>query len=163
MTFILAAASFKLGFHSIVGAFIGRLLVSEILPRATLQEEKLQSFGYSFFIPMFFIFIGSRVNLIPVFSNLNDVIVLLSLIALGIISKIIGVAFTARFSGLKLRQSLAFGLFHTARLSLVLAAIDIPLKIQLINESLFATFVLLAIVSAILAPSIGKNILVKKR
>ena len=163
LIFLLAAASFKLGFHSIIGAFIGGLLVSEILPRVTLQEEKLQSFGYSFFITMFFIFIGSRVNIVPVFSNLDNVIVFLVLIAVGIISKIAGVAFASRLSGLKLRESLAIGLFHRARLSLVLAAVDISLKISLINEALFAMFVLRAIVSAILAPSIGRNILVKNK
>jgi CPA2 family monovalent cation:H+ antiporter-2 len=70
IVFLLAAASFELGFHAIIGAFIAGALISEILPRATLQEEKLQSFGYSFFIPMFFIFIGSRVNLVPLFANL---------------------------------------------------------------------------------------------
>ena len=65
--FLLAATSVELGFHAIIGAFIGGLLASEILPRATLQEERLQSFGYSFFVPLFFIFVGAKVNLIPVF------------------------------------------------------------------------------------------------
>jgi CPA2 family monovalent cation:H+ antiporter-2 len=151
--FLLAAASFKLGFHSIVGAFIGGLLVSEILPRATLQEEKLQSFGYSFFIPMFFIFVGSQVNLKPVFFSLDNIVILAAIIAVGIASKVIGVTVTSRLSGLKMRQSLAFGLFHTARLSLIIAAV---------NDSLFAIIILLAILSAILAPSLGKGLLVVK-
>lgn len=157
--FLLAAASFQLGFHSIIGAFIAGLLVSEILPKATLQEERLQSFGYSFFIPLFFIFIGSKVNLIPVFSSLNNLAILLAIVLVGVLSKVIPVTVASRLIGLKIRHSLSFGLFHTARLSLIIAAVDISLKLELINDNLFAIFIILAIVSAVLAPSLGKYVL----
>jgi len=53
LIFLLGAVSLQLGFHSIIGAFIAGLLISEILPRATLESEKLQSFGYSFSFPCF--------------------------------------------------------------------------------------------------------------
>jgi len=157
--FLLAAASYELGFHSIIGAFIAGLLVSEILPKATLQEERLQSFGYSFFIPLFFIFIGAKVNLVPVFSNLNNLVILLSIVAVGILSKVIPVAVAGRLIGLKMRLSLAFGFFHTARLSLIIAAVGIALKLELIDDNLFAIFIILAIVSAVFAPSLGKFVL----
>lgn len=54
---ILAAVSEELGFHSIIGAFIAGLIISEITPRACQLEEKLESFGYGFFIPFFFLLI----------------------------------------------------------------------------------------------------------
>ena len=161
IVFLLAAVSFELGFHAIIGAFIAGVLVSEILPRATIQEERLQSFGYSFFIPMFFIFTGAKVNLIPVFSSLNNLAILLSIVAIGILAKVISVAIASRLSGFKMRQSLAFGFFHAAQLSLIIAAVDISLKLELIDGNLFAIFIILAIVSAILAPSLGKYVLAK--
>ncbi len=163
LIFLLAATSFELGFHSIIGAFIAGVLVSEIFPRATLQEERLQSFGYSFFIPMFFIFIGAKVNLIPVFSNLNNLVILVSILTIGIFAKVISVTVAGKLIGLKNRESLAFGFFHTARLSLIIAAADISLKLELINDSLFASLIVLAVISAILAPSIGKYILSSSR
>jgi CPA2 family monovalent cation:H+ antiporter-2 len=159
--FLLAAISFTLGFHSIIGAFIAGLLVSEILPKAVLQEEKLQSFGYSFFIPLFFIFIGAKVDLGPVFSSLNNLVILFAIIAVGILAKTLSVTIACRLSGFKMKQSLAFGLFHTARLSLIIAAIDISLELELIDDNLFATFIILAVVSAILAPSLGKYVLAR--
>jgi CPA2 family monovalent cation:H+ antiporter-2 len=161
LIFLLAAASFSLGFHAIVGAFIAGVLVSEILPRATLQEERLQSFGYSFFIPMFFIFVGAKVNLIPVLSNLNNLAILLSVVATGILAKVVSVSLASRLVGFKIRESLAFGFFHTARLSLIIAAADIFLKLGLIDDSLFAILIVLAVVSAVSAPSVGKHILAK--
>lgn len=159
--FILGAISMQLGFHSIIGAFIAGLIISEILPKAFLQEEKLESFGYSFFIPLFFIFIGSKVNLVPIFTEPNNLVMLFGIVAIGILSKVASVTVASRLSGFKMNQSLAFGLFHTARLSLIIAAVDLSLSLGLIDNKLFAIFIVLAVISAIMAPSLGRHILLK--
>jgi CPA2 family monovalent cation:H+ antiporter-2 len=163
LIFILGAVSFQLGFNSIIGAFIAGLLISEILPRKTLESEKLQSFGYSFFVPLFFIFTGAKVNLLAVFTNLTNVTVLLVIIAMGMLAKVVSVAVATRLSGVKsTRRSLAFGLFHTARLSLILAAADISIRLGLIDERLFSIFVILAVVTSTVAPALGKYVLRKE-
>ena len=87
----------------------------------------------------------------------------MSIIAIGILSKVISVTIASRISGLKIIHGLAFGFFHTARLSLILAAADISLKLQLIDDNIFAILIILAIVSAVLAPSLGKYILTKEK
>jgi CPA2 family monovalent cation:H+ antiporter-2 len=159
LIFLLGAVSLQLGFHSIIGAFIAGLLISEILPRRTLESEKLQSFGYSFFVPLFFIFTGAKVNLVAVFANMDNVIVLLVIIAVGMLAKVVSVAVATRLSGVKsMRRSLAFGLFHTARLSLILAAADISIRLGLIGERLFSIFVILAVVTSTVAPALGKYV-----
>jgi len=163
LIFLLGAVSLQLGFHSIIGAFIAGLLISEILPRATLESEKLQSFGYSFFVPLFFIFTGAKVNLVAVFTNMSNITVLLVIIAVGMLAKVVSVAVATRLSGVKsTRRSIAFGLFHTARLSLILAAADISIRLGLIGERLFSIFVILAVVTSTVAPALGKFILGKK-
>ena len=163
LIFLLGAVSLQLGFHSIIGAFIAGLLISEILPRATLESEKLQSFGYSFFIPLFFILTGAKVNLAAVFANMDNVIVLLVIIAVGVLAKVVSVAITTRLSGVKsTRRNLAFGLFHTARLSLILAAADISIRLGLIGERLFGIFIILAVITSTVAPALGKYILRKE-
>jgi CPA2 family monovalent cation:H+ antiporter-2 len=160
LIFLLGAVSLQLGFHSIIGAFIAGLLISEILPRRTLESERLQSFGYSFFIPLFFIFTGAKVNLLTVFTNLSNVTVLLVIIAVGMLAKALSVTVATRLSGVKsMRRSIAFGLFHTARLSLILAAVDISIRLGLIDERLFSIFVILAVVTSTLAPALGKYVL----
>jgi len=138
-------------------------LISEILPRRTLESEKLQSFGYSFFVPLFFIFTGAKVNLVAVFTNMSSVTVLLVIIAVGMLAKVVSVAVATRLSGVKsIRRSLAFGLFHTARLSLILAAADIAIRLDLIGERLFSIFVILAVITSTVAPALGKYALGKK-
>jgi CPA2 family monovalent cation:H+ antiporter-2 len=160
LIFLLGAVSLQLGFHSIIGAFIAGLLISEILPRRTLESERLQSFGYSFFIPLFFIFTGAKVNLLTVFTNLSNVTVLLVIIAVGMLAKALSVTVATRLSGVKsMRRSIAFGLFHTARLSLILAAADISIRLGLIDERLFSIFVILAVVTSTVAPALGKYVL----
>jgi Kef-type K+ transport system membrane component KefB len=162
LIFLLGAVSLQLGFHSIVGAFIAGLLISEILPKRTLESEKLQSFGYSFFVPLFFIFTGAKVNLLTVFTNLDNITVLLVIIAVGVLAKVVSVAIAGRLSGVNMKRSIAFGLFHTARLSLILAAADISIRLGLIGERLFSVFVILAVVTSTAAPALGKFILGKK-
>jgi len=162
LIFLLGAVSTQLGFHSIIGAFIAGLLISEILPRRTLESERLQSFGYSFFIPLFFIFTGAKVNLLTVFTNLSNVTVLLVIIAVGMLAKVVSVTVASKLSGINMRRSIAFGLFHTAMLSLILAVADIAIRLGLIGERLFSIFVILALVTSTAAPALGKYILGKK-
>jgi len=161
LIFLLAIISNQLGFHSIIGAFIAGLIISAVLPGATPTEDNLQSFGYGFFIPLFFIFTGAKVNLPALFSDVHNLTVLLVIVAVGILSKLIGVAFVTKLCGLDVRESVAFGLFHTARLSLIVAAADISIELGVIDENLFAMFIILAIVSAMGAPVLGKYVLRK--
>ena len=161
LIFLLAVISNQLGFHSIIGAFIAGLIISEIIPEAALGKENLQSFGYGFFIPLFFIFTGAKVNLPALFSNVHNLIILLVIVTAGILSKVISVAAVTKLGGLGLKESTAFGLFHAARLSLIVAAADISTELGVIDENMFAMFIILAIVSATVAPILGKYILAK--
>ncbi len=161
LIFLLAAISNQLGFHSVIGAFVAGLLISEILPKTTLEEEKLQSFGYGFFIPLFFILTGARVNLPAIFSSVDQILVLLVIVVVGIISKAASVFIATKLSGLNTRNSAAFGLFHSARLSLIIAAADISIRLGIISQNIFAMFIILAIISATVSPALGKYILSK--
>ncbi len=161
MIFLLAAACNFLGFHAIVGAFIAGLVVSEVIPKHAQVEEKLQSFGYGFFIPLFFILVGARVDLPELFSSARDVGILLLIVAAALLSKGIGAGVAARLTGFKSRDSLALGAFHGARLSLIIAAAEVSRELGLIGDSLFASLVLLAVISATVSPAAGKRILSK--
>jgi Kef-type K+ transport system membrane component KefB len=82
------------------------------------------------------------------------------IIAVGMLAKALSVTVATRLSGVKsMRRSIAFGLFHTARLSLILAAADISIRLGLIDERLFSIFVILAVVTSTVAPALGKYVL----
>jgi len=159
LIFLLAVTSSLLGFHAIIGAFIAGLIVSEIIPKHAQVEQKLQSFGYGFFIPLFFILVGAKVNLPALFSTASDIGILALIIVAALLSKAGGVAAATRLIGFKRRESLAFGIFHGARLSLIIAAAEVSSELGLIGDKIFASLIILAIVSATVAPTIGKRIL----
>jgi len=82
-------------------------------------------------------------------------------IGAAILSKVLGVTFALLANSFNFRESLAMGFFHSARLSLIIAAVNILHVEGFISLNLFSMFVFLAIVSAILGPSLGKFILKK--
>ena len=164
LIFILAAISGYLGFHSIIGAFIAGLIISELqstsrvafFKKKLVLEKKFESFGYGFFIPLFFVLMGGKVDLPVLFSNLMNIQLLVIIVVAAILSKVIGVGFITKVNGFSLRESIAFGSFHAARLSLIIAAAEIASRLGLIDNNLFSIFVILAIISSIVGPSAGK-------
>jgi Kef-type K+ transport system membrane component KefB len=159
LIFVFGAVAEELEFHSIIGAFIAGLIISECTQTAPMLRSKLEGFGYGFFIPLLFIIIGAKVDLPSLFANLTNILVLVIIIGLAIGAKAAGVSAASLLCGFRARESLAMGLFHSARLSLIIAAVEIARKMELMDESLFSTFVILAVVSAIFGPSVGKGIL----
>jgi len=159
---ILAAISEELGFHSIVGAFIAGLIISEITPKACQLEAKLESFGYGFFIPFFFILVGSKIDIPILFSSLANIRVLLIILTIALLSKFISVTLVTRVLQFNWKESLSMGFLHTARLSLIIAVAEIGRELNLVDENLFSSFMIVAMVSAIVGPVAGKYLLKEK-
>ena len=156
---MLAAVSEELGFHSIVGAFIAGLIISEITPEACQLEEKLESFGYGFFIPFFFILVGSRIDIPSLFTNLANIRMLFIILGIALLSKFISVTLASKAVSFNWKESISMGFFHTARLSLIIAVAEIGRELGLVDNDLFSSFMIMAIISAIVGPVIGKYIL----
>lgn len=161
LIFLLGTATEFFGFHGIVGSFIAGLVIAEVTPESSQLEDKLKSFGYGFFIPLFFILVGSRVDLIGIFSNLQTLEILVAVIITAVGSKVIGVALTARARGFSWRESFAMGSFHSARLSLIIAASEIARKAGYIDNNMFSILVILAVITATFAPAIANALLQK--
>ncbi len=157
--FILAAVTGELGFHSVIGAFIAGMVIAELTPKASLLDKKLESFGYGFFIPLFFVYTGAQVNMPALFSNLSNIKLLVMIIALAIAAKMAAVYFTAKLKKMPMKESLSLSCFHATKLSLAVAASQIAHQLGLIDANLFATIVLLAISSAVIMPAIGQRLL----
>lgn len=155
----LAAVSEAFGFHSIIGAFIAGLIISEVTPDESHLEERLESFGYGFFIPLFFIIMGVNVDLPALFSDVAVLELLGVIVIVGILTKVLGAGLAAKLMGLTWQDSTAFGFFHAARLSLIIAAAEIARQQGLIDGTLFSMLVLLAVATSLLAPLLGKQFL----
>jgi len=156
---VMAALTELLEFHSIMGAFIAGLIISELDAETSDLNRRLESFGYGFFIPLFFLLMGARMDLPLLFSDMSNVWLLILLIVVGISSKAVGVFFASRIAGFKNREAWANGLIHSARLSLIIAAVKIGLELGLVDETNFSLFMILAIASAIIGPIAARALL----
>lgn len=159
LIFLLGALASQLGYHTILGSFVAGLAIREITPRTSKLPDRLESFGYGFFLPLFFIFVGAKVDVPGLLSNLSAVALLSAVLLLAVGAKVVSVTAAARLRGLASRESLAFGFVHSARVSLILAAADVARTLGLVSETLFSTFILLAVVSALVGPSVGRFLL----
>lgn len=159
---IFAVLAELVGVHAILGAFLAGLITSELTDRGSDLEEKLLGIGYGFFVPFFFILVGINTDIPQIFGSISGLYILVLIIFAGILSKVIGVGIVSKILGFSSRESLALGFIQSARLSLVLAGIEIGRSIGLIDMAMYSIFVIFAIVSVLIAPSIGVSLLRKR-
>ncbi|RLG92535.1 MAG: hypothetical protein DRO36_01125 [Candidatus Hecatellales archaeon] len=159
---ILALLAEIIGFHAIIGAFVAGLIVSVITWRGSLLERNLTSFGYGFFIPFFFIMVGVNTNLVALVKNIENILIFLLVLLVGIFGKVFGVGLVSRIFNLTFKESFSLGFIKTARLSLILAGVEIGRNIGILNETFYSIFVLFSLFSVLIGPSIGKILLKKE-
>ncbi|RLE94478.1 MAG: hypothetical protein DRN04_03560 [Thermoprotei archaeon] len=162
LIFGFAALAEFTGVHAIIGAFAAGLVVSEIGEKVEGLIEKLLSFGYGFFIPIFFITVGIKTDLRLVFGNIRGIEILLALIAAGFLGKILGTYTISRATGFTKYESLSMSFAMSARLSLIIAAAELGLASGIISSEIYSILVLLAIISVLLSPTLSKIIIGKE-
>jgi Kef-type K+ transport system membrane component KefB/Trk K+ transport system NAD-binding subunit len=148
---IFVVLSETLGTEVILGAFLaGAVMALLRTPDDADLAHKLEAIGFGFFIPIFFIMVGVDFNLASL-SESPDALLLVPLLMLGaVITKFIPVLiFHLSFSW---RETLAAATLLSARLSLIIAASAVGLRIGAISESVNAAIVLVAILAVTLAP-----------
>jgi Kef-type K+ transport system membrane component KefB/Trk K+ transport system NAD-binding subunit len=148
---IFVALSEALGTELILGAFLAGAVVSLLrIPSDAALSQKLEGIGFGFFIPIFFIMVGVNFSLAALFESPQAILLVPLLLAAAIIVKFIpALVFRLRFSW---RESLAAGSLLSARLSLIIAASAIGVRLGVISQSVNAAIILVAIVTVTLAP-----------
>ena len=148
-----------IGVHAIVGSFLVGLVIAELRGRAGLLLDKLLSFGYGFFIPVFFIAVGVKTDIWLVIGSVEGLEIMLSLLLAGFAGKLLGTYYTSRLLGFSRHESLSMGFAMSARLSLIIAAAEIGLTIGVIEAEIYSTLILLAIISVVLSPTLAKALI----
>ncbi len=149
-----------LNIEMILGAFLGGMIISLLSEHGSMLRTKLEAFGYSFFVPIFFIMVGVRFELGAIFSSRVALILLPLLLVIVYIVKIIpALAYPRECS---LRESLATGVLLSSRLSLIIAAAEIGRAMNIINTAIYTDIILIAILTCTISP-IAFNRLMPKR
>ena len=109
---LLVALAEGVGAEYILGAFLAGVVVSLLNPDEEMVE-KLDSFGYGFFIPIFFIMVGVDLNIPSLIKEPSILLIIPVLILAFIVSKLIPVFFIKRWFDTKRRLLRHFINFYT--------------------------------------------------
>jgi Kef-type K+ transport system membrane component KefB len=132
----------------IVGAFIAGLIMN-----TTIQSKRVisdvKTIGYAFFIPLFFIWVGTMVKL-SVFLDLKVVMLAAVILVMAILGKVGGCGLGAWIGRFNLRESLQMGVGMVPRCEVALVALAIAIDAGVISGEvadifLAATFILVMI------------------
>ncbi|EOD7490404.1 cation:proton antiporter [Staphylococcus aureus] len=152
---LLVALAEGVGAENILGAFLAGVVVSLLNPDEEMVE-KLDSFGYGFFIPIFFIMVGVDLNIPSLIKEPKLLIIIPILIVAFIISKLIPVMFIRRWFDMKTTIASAFLL--TSTLSLVIAAAKILERLNAISAETSGILILSAVITCVFVPIIFKKL-----
>jgi Kef-type K+ transport system membrane component KefB len=148
--FVFVSLATILGVESIVGAFLGGVLFALIFPGREEIIEKMNSFGYGFLVPLFFIEVGLRFDIRDFFNG--DVTYHAVLIA-GIIFVIRSIgSLVFIFSKFPLKQSILIPCSLSFPLTLLIAIATLGLEIHVIGNTDAMVIILAAIVTALIYP-----------
>ncbi|MCC5285043.1 monovalent cation:proton antiporter family protein [Staphylococcus aureus] len=152
---LLVALAEGVGAENILGAFLAGVVISLLNPDEEMVE-KLDSFGYGFFIPIFFIMVGVDLNIPSLIKEPKLLIIIPILIVAFIISKLIPVMFIRRWFDMKTTIASAFLL--TSTLSLVIAAAKISERLNAISAETSGILILSAVITCVFVPIIFKKL-----
>jgi len=154
----LVALSESVGAEHILGAFLAGVLVSLLSPNEELVHQ-LDSFGYGFLIPIFFVMIGVEMDLWSLFTDPKLLLFIPLLLIALLVSKLLPIYYLKKWYDYK--TIVASGFLLTSTLSLVIAASTIGERLNIITPQMSGIFILVAIISCIITPIVFKKLFPK--
>lgn len=155
---VLVGLSETVGAENILGAFLAGVLVSLLSPNKDMVQ-KLDSFGYGFLIPIFFVMVGVDLDLWKLFED-PQVFLLIPLLFVGLlISKMVPSLLLRKWYDWK--TVIGSGFLLTSTLSLIVAAAKVGEKIHVIDSRMSSSLILLAVVTCLITPVMFNRIFPK--
>ncbi len=146
----------KAGISAIIGSFVAGLLIGQTVRSSKIIND-VKTIGYGFFIPLFFVWVGTIIN---IKSFLTIGLFTFIIIFISIIGKIIGCGLGATLSGLNFKESLQVGIGMIPRMevALIIATYAITNNILIgdVADHILATTLILTIVTTIITPFLVK-------
>jgi Kef-type K+ transport system membrane component KefB len=157
--FLAAYISATIGLSAIVGAFAAGLPLTRKQAKVRMILEKTKSL-YMFFVPIFFISIGTLINL-SVFGEAAFLGLIIT--ALAFIGKIIGSYIAARLNRFSNKDALKIGISMTPRGEMGLIVASMGLTSGLISTGTYSVAVMAVILTTFIAIPILKKALSSKK
>jgi Kef-type K+ transport system membrane component KefB len=158
LCFLAAAFTEYIGIHAIFGAFIMGVALGDSEHFSERAKEIVHQFINNIFAPLFFVSIGLRVNFITNF----DLVLTLIIIFIAFAGKIAGAGLGTRLGGFSWKESLAAGFGLNARGAMEIILGLVALENGLINEKVFVSLVIMALVTSMTSGPLMKWSLSRK-
>lgn len=144
LCFLAAAFTEYIGIHAIFGAFIMGIALGDSEHFSERAKEIVHQFINNIFAPLFFVSIGLRVNFVVNFDFMLTLVILL----IAFTGKILGSGIGTRLGGFSWKESLAAGFGMNARGAMEIILGLIALENGLINEKVFVSLVIMALITS---------------
>ncbi|HKP14230.1 MAG TPA: cation:proton antiporter [Blastocatellia bacterium] len=146
LCFGLAAVAHSIGIAGIIGAFLAGVALSEATDGTSLHQ---QSEGLTEFLtPFFLVTIGMKLDL-TIFLSANVVWLALVVVALAIISKLVGCGLGALRMGRRRATQVGLGMMPRGEVGIIVAQIGLSLTA---NHTLYGLVVAMAVITTLVAP-----------
>ena len=142
------------GIADITGAYFAGLILCNLLEAREYINKKVNILAYMFFSPVFFASMGIKTELDGMTGSL--LIFSFALLAIAIITKIVGCGLGAKLMGFNWSDSLSIGLGMVSRGEVALIVAQKGAHVGLIDSSLFPPIVLVVIVTTLITPILLK-------
>jgi Kef-type K+ transport system membrane component KefB len=153
---VFASVSEILGFHFVIGAFFGALLINKELFLASRYadlKKTLASVSDGFLAPVFFASLGLAFKLTAMTSPAFVISVLLT----SIVAKILAGWLGGSLVGLSSRDAWGIGIILNGRGVMELVIASIAFDHHFIGRGLFSTLILMGVVTTLLTPALFRK------
>jgi len=152
------AATEALGIHSVFGAFLVGVALSESAYERSRVHETVYQFVVSLMAPIYFVSVGMQANFVANF----DPLLVITVVVVACIGKIAGAGLGARLGGMSRHQALAVGFGLNARGAIEIIMASVALEHRLIDERLFVALVVMAVVTSLLSGPAMERLVVRQ-
>jgi Kef-type K+ transport system membrane component KefB len=130
----------------VLGAFTAGFFLKMFFNQKYELLEKIESFGFGFFVPIFFIYTGSTVKLDMVTLDIltNALFIICSIITIRLIS-----SYLAFYKYLKFKQTTLFGLSDSMPLTFIVAISMLSYQYGLISQEDYFSFIIASMIDGL--------------
>lgn len=157
--FLYAYVAELTGIAAIIGAYIAGVAISLTEYKHEIFE-KVETIGYSIFVPVFFTTIGLKASFTGISQHLGLIV---GLSILAILTKLIGAAAGAKMARFSWRSSFGIGAAMVSRGEVALIIATIGLETKLISQELFSILVIVVLVTTLVTPPMMKYFFKQER
>ncbi len=156
--FIMIVVMLILHLDVVLGAFVVGVFLSTFFEHNKDLEHKLSPFGFGFLITIFFVHVGSSIDLskVSIFLIRDSLFITFLMIMLRILSSFLF------YKDLGFKNMILFGLSLSMPLTLMIATATLAYQNKVINDYWFMVFVLTAVLEVIIVMLIVKLFYAKK-